>query len=235
MAIAKRNFRNVGSGLFSPTGPGAPTGFDTYTWAARPAAASYPGLIIRISDVGPSSGSLFISDGTYWVPLGGHLLLAAVADAGLFTTSTTMVAMAGWSYVLRAGLWQKPGSMLRGTITGRRTGTLGSGGFPTIKLGWGASGGSNLAGGNAVTSAGNNSMRGQGIVSRVNDTQVRNQPGQGNYYGAIPSQADGTASALETVSATADLTIQAYGNVGNTPGVGETTWVDIIMLELLVP
>lgn len=53
------------------------------TWATGPAAASYSGYAIRITDVGPSTGSLWISDGTYWKPLNGYCLLWQLATGWL--------------------------------------------------------------------------------------------------------------------------------------------------------
>jgi hypothetical protein len=46
-----------------------------FTWANRPAADQYEDQIIRITDVG-IDGGLFVSDGTYWRPLNGSIVLA---------------------------------------------------------------------------------------------------------------------------------------------------------------
>lgn len=49
----------------------------SYTWATKPSAAGNLGKVIRISDVGTGSGgSMWISDGAYWRPLGGSVVLA---------------------------------------------------------------------------------------------------------------------------------------------------------------
>lgn len=53
----------------------------SYTWATRPAAADNPGVTIRITDVGGSAGSRWISDGTYWKPESGRVILAQSATA----------------------------------------------------------------------------------------------------------------------------------------------------------
>lgn len=209
---------------------GAPAGFDSYAWAARPAAAAYSGQIIRITDVGPSAGSLFISDGTYWGPLNGHLTLFSGAELGLSTTSSSAAIM-GALVTIPAKLFQKPGSFIRGTMRGRRTGTLGSGGVPILKIGWGAAAGQYFAG--IVFSGSNDSASGNGFMARVNDTQAR-MPGNGSNFGYNPSS-DNNDSVLYTLSATADLTISAIGSVSGTPGAGETAIMDEAFIELIVP
>lgn len=209
-----------------------PASFDSHLWADRPAADAYNGRIIRVTDVGPSAGSLFISDGTYWAPLNGSVVLYAGAELGLSTTATSAALMGGWSMTIPAGLFQKPGSHLRGIIKGRRTGTLGTDGFPTIRLGWGTTAGAYVVGASATGGA-NDSLRGHGTISRVNDTQIRAY-GVGNNLGGIPST-DTWESALYTLSATADLTLGVYGNTAATPGAGEAMNVDEIILELIVP
>lgn len=225
---------NGGIMTFNPASPGTPVGYDSYAWADRPAAASYIGRVIRVTDVGPAAGSLFISDGTYWVPLNGHVTLAAEAELGLFTTSSSLGELAGWSLTIPAGLFQKPGSFLRGIIKGRRTGTLGNSGFPTIKIGWSTNGGHAIAGASAGQLSTNDAMRCIGAVSRVNDTQVRSTEAAGNH-GNLGLGTDSYESNLQTLSATVDQTLHAYGNVDGTPGLNETTWVDEIIVELITP
>lgn len=48
--------------------------YEIFTIANIPSAASYEGEIIYISDVG-TSGSYWISNGSYWNPIGGELTL----------------------------------------------------------------------------------------------------------------------------------------------------------------
>lgn len=220
---------------FNPAAPGTPVGYDSYAWADRPAAASYIGRVIRVTDVGPEAGSLFISDGTYWVPLNGIVTLAAEAELGLFTTSSVSVELSGWSLTIPAGLFQKPGSHLRGIIKGRRKGTLAGGGYPSIKIGWSASPGDAIAGHSTGAIDTNDAFRGHGTISRVNDTQVRAGQAAGSH-GAIPAaNNDPYESTLLTFSATVDQVLHAYGNIAATPGANETTWVDEIIVELLTP
>ena len=50
----------------------------SHLWAARPAAAGNSGQVIRVSDVGTGlGGSHWVSDGTYWRPVGGSVVIAA--------------------------------------------------------------------------------------------------------------------------------------------------------------
>lgn len=50
------------------------------TWALKPAASASTGQTIRITDVGGSAGSLWISDGAYWKPVGGRVTLGGSGE-----------------------------------------------------------------------------------------------------------------------------------------------------------
>lgn len=66
----------------------------TFTWAAKPSAANNSGKVIRVSDIGPD-GSFWTSNGTRWVALNGHALLAhdavarGIAPSGTIGTGTS--------------------------------------------------------------------------------------------------------------------------------------------------
>lgn len=84
----------------------------SYAWASRPAAADNTGVTIRVTDVGLGVGSLFISNGTYWVPYTATALLAnsAVAqtcpantDPNVLATITVPALLMGTSGTLRIG------------------------------------------------------------------------------------------------------------------------------------
>lgn len=64
-------------GLVDPV-TGLPIYFGNYayTWATKPAASANLNQTIFISDVGVGGGSHWRSDGTYWRPVGGSVLLA---------------------------------------------------------------------------------------------------------------------------------------------------------------
>lgn len=57
-----------------------------YTWATKPPASASSGVVIKVTDVGTtgSSGSFWISDGVYWRPINGSVILAA--QKGSITT-----------------------------------------------------------------------------------------------------------------------------------------------------
>ena len=121
------------------SGDGTPISFagPAYTWVNRPAAASNAGMVIRITDVGPTGfGSMWMSDGTNWRTLNGRQVLsssrAGAPGAGIVTaTSTTKMALpdnsmvSGGSIVLPIGL-MRVGTGLRASIMMRHTGTAGT-------------------------------------------------------------------------------------------------------------
>ena len=199
-------------------------------YALSPAA--YKGRIFYVPDIG--SSAFMTSDGTYWVPVNGSLVLDSKSNPGISTTSTTLVQLAGWSLVIPAGLFKKPAAMLRGIIRGKRTGTLSTTGSPTIKIGWDTNTSRGLVATGSSTTA-NDGMRGQSVLSRVDDTQVLSA----NMLGASSSNLgvanDSSETTLQTLDATVATTFYSYGKVGDTPGSGETTWIDEIIVELIVP
>lgn len=210
-----------------------PASFDSYLWANRPAAAAYTGRIIRITDVGPAAGSLFISDGTYWVPLNGSVVLYSGTELGYSTTSTTAVQIADLGPVLKAGLFQKPGSFLRSMARGRRTGTLGTSGFPNIRIGWTGDGGANLVLIGASNTA-DDSLRNIAVISRIDDTQVRNNNLAG-AGGGFAEWRDVYEPNVRTLDATATTNVIVTGQIADTPGSGETIILDELIIELIVP
>ena len=237
MTIPARSPRHAVGGGASVALEARSLSLTTVTWAELQALtpADYEGDIYRVSDVGTGGGGSFVSDGTYWVPLNGHLVLDAQADLGLTSTTpgNATVEIAGWSLSLPANLFRKPGSFLRGVVSARLTGTISGTGYPGIKISWGSGAGDVLCGGSNLVSTANNAIRGHGFVSRVSDTQVRSNSASGNY-GAYPG-VDNYPGALRTLSATADQTLKLYGNVSSSPGSGETLNVDNLLIELVSP
>lgn len=71
------------SGLLLNGASGAPVNGPSYTWATRPAAAGNTGRVVRITDVG-LGGSYWYSDGAFWRPVGGSVLIAS--QQGSITT-----------------------------------------------------------------------------------------------------------------------------------------------------
>lgn len=62
----------------------------SYAWADRPAAASNAWVVIRITDIGGSAGSRWISDGAYWRPLNNRVILGS-ASVGVAIAGTSAV------------------------------------------------------------------------------------------------------------------------------------------------
>ena len=90
--------------VISFTGP-------AYTWAGKPAAADNAGNSIRITDVGPvGSGSVWISNGTVWRPIGGRTLHCAAS--GTIASPLATLSGATGKLVLPAGDRVTAGSIL---------------------------------------------------------------------------------------------------------------------------
>jgi hypothetical protein len=90
--------------VISFTGP-------SYTWALVPAASLMAGVTVRLTDVGPvGAGSLWISDGTRWRPLGGSQLHCAAS--GTIAAPLATLSGATGKLVLPAGDRVSGGSIL---------------------------------------------------------------------------------------------------------------------------
>lgn len=64
-----------------------------YTWAGKPAAAANNKKRIRITDVGPAPGLIFVSDNTRWIPDGVQVLASyATAVSGAADTNENTLA-----------------------------------------------------------------------------------------------------------------------------------------------
>lgn len=108
-----------------------------YTWVNLPAASLNAGNTVRVTDVGASAaGSLWISDGVYWRPLNGSLVLASeragqpgtpIAVATSFSKLSLPAGpmIVSGSLVLPVGLL-RPGVGLRINSFMRHTGTAGT-------------------------------------------------------------------------------------------------------------
>lgn len=109
----------------------------TYIWVNRPAASGNAGMVIRITDIGPTAfGSLWVSDGVNWNTLNGRQVLAAGRSGAPGSALTTVAAIgkmalpsgqmiSGGSLVLPAGLI-RVGVGLRVEAMIRHTGTAGT-------------------------------------------------------------------------------------------------------------
>lgn len=81
-----------------------------YAWVDRPAAASNTGLVIRITDIGGTAGSRWISDGTYWKPESGRVTLGAGA-LGWAIAGTSAVETVLSSVLVPAGVMGVNGNL----------------------------------------------------------------------------------------------------------------------------
>lgn len=79
-----------------------------YTWAGRPAAAGNSGKRITITDVGTGGGSEWVSDGTYWRPVNGAVVLVANGALSSHTGNTNKTTLK--TYTIPAGLANIPGA-----------------------------------------------------------------------------------------------------------------------------
>lgn len=86
----------------------APTPSGQSTWANRPSAASMSGRLWLMTDIGP--GTTFISNGTYWKPVGGSACIGGSNAAATVTGTTNKTALG--TLALPAGLANIPGACL---------------------------------------------------------------------------------------------------------------------------
>jgi hypothetical protein len=116
----------------------SPIAFPAYTWAAKPAAASSAGQIIRITDVsagqsGSGGGSLFISNGVRWKPLNGEVVIDGIDTPNDGVANTTENIVTPTSVVIPAGLIGNF-DKLKLLLTASKNGASDS---CTIRLRWG--------------------------------------------------------------------------------------------------
>ena len=70
--------------------PGDPNVYTTSTNALLPTAASASGLTYRVTDIGGTNGSLWRSNGTYWYPANGYVVLLKSAIPIISPSTCTM-------------------------------------------------------------------------------------------------------------------------------------------------
>lgn len=219
---------------FNPASPGTPLGYDSYTWANRPAAGDYTGRVIRVTDVGVGGGGLFMSDGTYWRPLNGSLVLAAENLSDITTTQGIgTAAIPGWSLAIPAGLFDRPGTSIRGMVRAQLEGTIGSGGSPQANIRADFSGGS-LASRNlcrtAVLSSGSPYGSGLGLMTRIADGTIDFVPGTGT-----PAWSGSGSSGYDSSAGIAAGAFNLYlaGGRSSSPGADELLRFLDVVVELL--
>lgn len=222
---------------FNPAAPGTPVGYDSYAWADRPAAADYTGRVIRVTDIGVGGGGLFMSDGTYWRPLNGHLVLAAENLSAITTTQVTgtTTAIPGWSLTIPAGLFDRPGTSLRGMIRAQLEGTVGTGGSPQANVrALFTGGGGSLATRNlcrtSTLSGAAPYGHGLGLMTRISSTSIHFVQESGNHIWSGSASASGTDAGLP---AGGSFSLYLAGGISTTPGAGELLRFKDVLVELI--
>lgn len=78
------------------------------TWASRPDASTMTGLVIFVTDIGPI-GTMFISNGSRWAPVGGSCVLAINQTTSAVTGTVDETNLA--SVTVPAGLMSANGQL----------------------------------------------------------------------------------------------------------------------------
>lgn len=94
--------------VYASAGSAGIPGVAAYTWSTKPSAAANNGAMIKVTDVGPS-GSFWVSNGTDWTPLNGHVLLARSAVAASVTGTLSETALA--TVTIKAGVMGTNGQL----------------------------------------------------------------------------------------------------------------------------
>ena len=179
-------------------------------WADRPSAASNTGQVITVTDVG--SRSRWTSDGTYWRPQNGRVLLYSRAVQGDPTT-TSITSLTGNStsqsftlpveMLIPAGVMNYPSAVLRLNAMFRRVGVAGATGNVLISVSTTANGAAAstliaVQSTMTATEGGQVSINGQARVDATNnlvlgqrmlDNQSITTTGMYTVAGVIPSAA----------------------------------------------
>lgn len=122
------NVNDVTGGIILSAGDTTVLDQTPYTWATKPSASGNLGMCIRIANVGASAaGSYWISDGTYWRPVGGSVLLSAQSGSiatpiSSFTGVTSSLFTPTAQPVIPAGMLIPGQSSIEIEASFRRTG-----------------------------------------------------------------------------------------------------------------
>lgn len=212
--------------------------YGTYLSATIPPASGLPKQIVRVEDIGTTGGGgLFVSDGTYWRPLNGHLTLSAEDLSGITTTqsmSPGTAAIPGWSLAIPSWLFARPGTTLRGMIRAAVEGTFGTGGSPQANIRADFAGGilseRNLVR-TAILGSANPAGYGIGLMTRISDTSIHFIQTNSN----VSWSGAGTLAnnAIVTGLAAGAFNLYLSGGITTTPGAGETLRFQDVLVELL--
>ena len=192
-------------------------GIPSYTWVLKPATAT-AGKIIEITDVG-DGGSLWIGNGTDWIPMGPITLARSGVQSPLtgVTVETQMAAV-----TIPAGLLGKNGSIrVRAYWT-----FTGSTNLKTFKVRYSTSAGTAFLN-NATATAANISFMGEVIISN------RNDPAQQVAFATALTGNDGFAnnSTLTATVNTANATqIYLSGTLANSSETATLEYYEVTLL-----
>jgi hypothetical protein len=187
------------------------------TFANLPSASASTGRIYRVTDLG---NALFISTGTIWKPLGGHLVLAASATPQSVTGTISETTLA--TVAIPAGLMTANGQLRIRTLWSYTN----SSNNKILRVRLGGTSGTIFLGPTLTTTAG----------AQI-DTQTRNRNAQNSQVGFNFGGSTGLGTTTGTpttgsvdTSAAQDLIIS--GVLANT---GETITLESYTIELLIP
>ena len=196
------------------------------TWANRPAAASSTGKIVHITDIGPAQGSDWVSDGAYWKPRNGYVLLAqsgvAIADPN-DTNENVLV-----TYTIPAGL-MPPNARLQ-TMTSWTLVTGGSANVKTARLRLGGAGGTQFmsnAWSTSTTSA-------RALIEIYNRAATNSQVGATNGGGGFGTTNSALITGTIDLSAASSLVISAQKDAAAV-AASETFTLEAYEIALYVP
>lgn len=180
--------------LLAPGGEKIPVSIGPCVFAALPTASVATGIVAKVSDVGGSGGSLWVSDGARWKPLNGSLQLYTMPVRN--TTSGVTEALLGQVFV-PAGVLQN-GDRLELKMSFSKSGTSET---ATIRLRIGTAGttvDSLIASSNALVTT-NISMESRLKYRRQTATSVQKLGTSASFTGVEGSVTNGAFPAANTV------------------------------------
>jgi len=194
-----------------------------YAWANRPDATLNQGVVIRITDIGhANAGSRWISDGTYWVPESGRVMLGAGSISVACTgTAGAMEPLATIS--VPAGAMGTNGRI----IISSSFNLTGNNASKEIRHNFGAL---QLFGATEAANANPRSARFESQIQNRNNTAA--QVSSTAVNSAAFASFVGVALLTGTVNTASAVSLTIQGSRGN---AGDTTTLEQYTVELIVP
>lgn len=194
----------------------------SYAWVNRPDATLNLGVVIRITDIGGSAGSRWISDGTYWKPESGRVVL------GKGSTSLACVDVSGTQETLATVLVPQYAMGAEGRIVIRTSWNhTGNNAAKEVRHNFGAF----LV--MAVSEAANANPRSARFESQIqNRNNTAAQVASNASNNATDGAYVGVALATGTVNTQADVNVTISCSRAN---AGDTATLESYLVELIVP